>query len=186
MARSNSTIAGNWISPRTEPSHLSTATTGTACVSAHHILDRPRAASCSGSCSRWCVAPKRSAESLSSDPYAADAHDRNCSCGTHCRHDSCCCGRGSATRGGSEASERRSFPQGERRSGPCLGDAPCGDPGLPSSTPPSSSGRAAALAVTADIQPATTGNLLASPESCRLHPRWSSRVDRPPRRYPLA
>ena len=80
------------------------------------------------------------AESLSSAPYAADAHDQICNCGTRCRHESCCCGRDSATRGGSEESEPGSFPQGERRSGPCLGDAPCGDPGLPSSTPPSSSG----------------------------------------------
>ncbi len=102
------------------------------------------------------------AKSLSSAPYAADAHDQICNCGTRCRHESCCCGRGSATRGGSEESEPGSYPQVERRSGPCLGDAPCGDPGLPSSTPPSSSGRAAALALTAGIQPATTGNLLAS------------------------
>ena len=121
------------------------------------------------------------AEALPSAPYAANAHDQICNCGTRCRHESCCCGRGSATRGGSEESEPGSFPQGERRSGPCLGNAPCEDPVLPSSTPPSSSGTAAALALTAGIQPATTGNLLASPRSCHHHPRWLSRIDRPPR-----
>ena len=110
------------------------------------------------------------AEPLSSAPHAADAHDQICHCGTRCRHQSCCCGRGSATRGGPEESKPVSSPQGERRPGPCLGDAPCGDPGLPSSTPPSSSGRAAVLALTAVIQPATTGHLLASPQSCRHHP----------------
>ncbi len=121
------------------------------------------------------------AEPLSSAPYAADAHDQICNCGTRCQHESCCCGRGLATRGGSEESEPGSFPQGERRLGPCLGDAPCGDPGLPSSTPPSSTGRAAALALTAGIQPATPGDLLASPQSCGHRPHWSSRIDRPPR-----
>ena len=124
---------------------------------------------------------RASAESLSSAPYAADAHDQICNCRTRCRHDSCCCGRGSATRAGSEESEPGSFLEGERLSGPCFGAAPCGDPGLPSSTPPNSSGTAGALALTAGIQPATTGNLLASPQSCRRHPWWSSRIDRPPR-----
>ncbi len=54
-------------------------------------------------------------ESLSSASYAADAHNQVCNCGTRCRHKSCCCGRGSATRGGSEESEPVSSPQGERR-----------------------------------------------------------------------
>ena len=121
------------------------------------------------------------AESLLSAPYAADVHDQICNCGTRCRQESCCCGRDSATRGGSEKSDPGSFPQGELRSGPCLGDAPCGDPGLPTSTPPNSSGRAAALALIAGIQPATTGRLLAPPQACRHHPRRSSRIDRPPR-----
>ena len=54
-ARSIATIGKNRISARTEPSSSSTARTITACVSSYRILERPRAASWPGSCSRWCL-----------------------------------------------------------------------------------------------------------------------------------
>ena len=54
-ARSIATIGKNGISARTEPSSSSTARTITACVSSYRILERPRAASWPGSCSRWCL-----------------------------------------------------------------------------------------------------------------------------------
>ncbi len=122
------------------------------------------------------------AESVSSASWDAESHAHVCKCGSRCRGASCCCGRHSTSRQRSTESVTVSSPDvRELASGPCLGEAPCGDPGLPGSTASVATGRTAALSLSAAYRPSTATVLLAPPTSCRRHPRSSSRIDRPPR-----
>ena len=122
------------------------------------------------------------ADSIESSPFDAESHAQVCKCGSNCREASCCCGRRSASRQSSGASIPGPSPRAsEPDPGPCLGEAPCGDPGLPNSTPSGPTSRAATLTHSRLFRPSTTGEILTPPAFHPHHPRRMSRIDRPPR-----
>ncbi len=123
-----------------------------------------------------------SAAPLASPTFDAEAHARVCKCGPHCRAASCCCGRSSSSREETPASTPiPSDRESPEDSGPCLGESPCGDPGLPSSTPPGPTSRSATLPLSPPCRPLSLGDLLPTPASCHLLSGRPARIDRPPR-----
>ncbi len=122
------------------------------------------------------------ADAISSPHLDAESHTHRCKCASRCRGDSCCCGRSSASRQRAPASIPVT-PRAEANeaSGPCLGEAPCRDPGLPNSTPPGPTARAAALTLSPVWRPSIASESLPPPASGRLLSGRSSRIDRPPR-----
>ena len=132
------------------------------------------------------------ADAMVSAVFDAEAHARDCQCAAHCRGPACCCGGGSSSRRTPttipvDAPVSRPTPTPSHadkpadRSGPCLGQVPCGDPAFPTAAPVGSHARIAAMTLSLDRWPTTTSSLLPPPDSCRVAPRSPSRIDRPPR-----
>lgn len=123
------------------------------------------------------------ADSVGTHGFDAEAHARMCRCAAHCRGEACCCGRSAASpRRAPESLHANPRREATKGAGPCLGEEPCGDPGIPSSTPPGPINRAATVALSLSRRPPMAGALLPPPNSCRLLPARPTRIDRPPRR----
>src|SRR5262245_65865763 len=83
------------------------------------------------------------AQSVSTHEFGTEAHGAHCRCGTRCKQASCCCGR--ASRSDPSPASHAPGPKPEQpvtSSGPCLEEAPCGEPGLPGSPTTCQIGRA--------------------------------------------
>ena len=120
-------------------------------------------------------------DTITAPHFDAETHARQCKCNS-CRGDSCCCGRTSAPRQPTTTSTPLpSRRESSEASGPCFGEAPCGDPGLPASTPPGPNTRAAVSLTTPSRRPMTAGALLPPPDSRRPISGRPARIDRPPR-----
>src|SRR5262249_44114796 len=124
------------------------------------------------------------ADSLSNAPSRTEAKGRICKCGARCKEGSCCCGHHAERSEPPVPTPPVSSPRPRNdkdHSRPCLCPAPCGDPGIPTSTSAVPTGRPAALMVSTGCQPSNSGDRLDAPESSPRLQRWSSRIDRPPR-----
>jgi hypothetical protein len=126
----------------------------------------------------WLRAEPVRADSRLPSRSGSAAHE--CKCRT-CRGAACCCGHSDP----SHRETRRSDPPGERRAttglGACLGEAPCGDPGLPNSAPPGPTPRAACLSLSPLYRPLAPVGLLPPPTSTHRPSGWLRRIERPPR-----
>lgn len=115
----------------------------------------------------------------------AQAH--HCKCRSRCRGASCCCDHGEAPAlPAPPPSDAPSSVGFEFDANPCLNEAPCGDPGLPTGSPRSHVGKAAALAMGGPPGPEGPRGFLTAPTSCVLPARRASRLDEPPEGLPLA
>jgi hypothetical protein len=70
-----------------------------------------------------------------SSQWSAEEHAKVCHCGIKCRQHSCCCGRRQPAASPENGEARRPSERPIRRvDGPCMGSAPCGGEGLPTSS----------------------------------------------------
>ena len=80
----------------------------------------------------FCSGQSVSANSFSSNPERADSHASLCKCASRCHGDACCCGRSTSPPGARDnKSPVSADPSESNGKNPCLRQAPCGDPALP-------------------------------------------------------
>jgi hypothetical protein len=131
--------------------------------------------------------PAVRAESVSRASGDRAEHARVCDCGARCKLGTCCCGRIRTTR--IHVSSSKTPPHAGEwslNSRPCLNDAPCDNPGLPTAPPRGQLRPVAALDRTNKCRLLAAGDLLPPPASCRLPIRRGGRLDRPPKSGCLA
>ncbi len=132
----------------------------------------------------WCGEAHASSSSWGVE---AETHSHLCKCRSKCRGDSCCCDHGQAPAlPVPRPSDAPSSGGLELDASPCLNAAPCGESGLPTGSPRSHVGKAAALAMDGPPVPEDLRGLLPAPSSCVLPGRRASRLDDPPEGLPLA
>ena len=103
------------------------------------------------------------------------------------RGSSCCCDHGPAPAlPVPPPSDVPSSVGLELDASPCLNAAPCGESGLPTGSPGSHVGKAAALAMDGPPGPEGLRGFLTAPSSHILPARRASRLDEPPEGLPLA
>lgn len=121
-----------------------------------------------------------SAASVSATPSSdVDDHAHYCKC-RNCSGRSCCCGpRKPETR---PAPPALGDAAPSATDGPCMNSAPCGDSGLPTSTPIGPMGKAASLAMGGRVFPVMAGRHFSPSPLCILPARRDSRLDEPPER----
>ena len=125
----------------------------------------------------WCDASLASSVASSWNFDTAE-HAQHCGCGPKCRQTSCCCGP--RTKKASPPVPKTGQLPLQVNASLCMSSAPCGDPGLPSSSTISSIGKTATLTLAGHILPLASERHIPSFSRCIFPARRASRLDEPP------